>query len=98
MNQIGSGNSKFSKHSIDEKKVGRMLPGRALTHTVVLQRKRRKERNDFMLKEGDGYDPAVSHVPCGALGGLQRLLLVYSLAVRPLALLSSALLQHLESV
>lgn len=22
-----------------------------------------------MLKEGDGCDPAVSHVPCGVLGG-----------------------------
>lgn len=34
-----------------------------------LRRERRKERNDFMLKEGDGCDPAVSHVPCGVLGG-----------------------------
>ena len=77
-----------------------MLPGKALTRIVVL---RRKERNDFMLKEGDGCDPAVSHVPCGVLGAQQRLsltfpLLVLSLSVRPLALLSSALLQHLESV
>lgn len=39
-----------------------------------------------MLKEGDGCDPVVSHVPCGVLRGQQRLLLAFSLS------LSSALL------
>lgn len=40
-----------------------MQPRRASTHIAVLQRNRRKKRNDFMLKEGDGCDPVVSHVP-----------------------------------
>lgn len=71
-----------------------MLPGRPSTRIVMLQR----EGNDFMLKEGDGCDPLVSHPPCRVLRGQQRLLFVFSPTVRPLGLSSSALLKHLESV
>lgn len=56
----------------------------------------RREGNDCMLKEVEGCDPAVSHVPCGVQRGQQRLLLAFLPAVRPLALLS--FVQHLESV
>jgi len=71
-----------------------ILPGRTLTHIIVLQR----EGKDFMLKEGDGCDPLVSHVACGVRRGRRHLLLAFLPAVRPLALSSFALLQHLESV
>lgn len=69
----------------------------------ILQRERRTEKNDFMLKEGDGCDPVVSHVPCGVQGGAAAFHAYFSslsspLSVRPVALLSSALLQHLQSV
>lgn len=50
--------------------------------------------NDCVLKEGDGCDLAVSHVPRGVLEGKQR----FSHSFLPHVLLSSALLQHLESV
>lgn len=78
---------------IRERRLEECCQERLWQHIVVLRRKRRKERNDFMLKEGDGCDPAVSHVPCGVLGGQQRLSLAYSsLFPPPLPLSLSGLL------
>lgn len=59
-------------------------------------RERGKEKSDFMLKEGDGCDPVDSHVPPWGLSGAYFPSSFSPLSVR--TLLSSALLQHLESV
>lgn len=59
-------------------------------------RERGKGKSDFMLKEGDGCDPADSHLPPWGPSGAH-----FPSSSSPLsvgALLSSALFQHLESV
>lgn len=78
---------------------GGMLPGKDFGAYQSVVKVKGVEWNDFMLKEVDGCDPAASHVPCGVSEGLALTLLPlrYSQS-RPLALLSSALLQHLETV